>query len=233
MKICIIFVILLSLIQPCRGVEFRNLDFQSPNVRKITERFGLVRDIIPGWQLQIGDQDQDWIYYNNVCFTCPSALLQGPEIPRIGDTFEFGMKSGFLPGVGTWAGVSIYQVGEVPASAKSINFQVSLGFRTSIEDLHVSINNTRLPLFESDPMSHGVDYQADVSAWAGGTVELRFTIEPGDIQDVFDSSVGLGAIEFSPTPIPAIPEPTTWALLATGLAALGWATRNSKQRPAN
>ena len=71
-------------------------------------------------------------------------------------------------------------------------------------------------------------YEADVSAWAGKTTELRFTVVPGNYPD---ASSTLADIEFSPLPISTIPEPSTWALLAMGLAALGWATRNSKQRP--
>jgi len=229
MKICIIYVILLSLIQPCRGAEFKNLDFQSPNVRRITERFGLVRDVIPGWRLQIAEQDQDWMFYNNTCFICPSAQLQGPEVPGVGDTFTFSIKSGLLlDGSGNMATASIYQVGEVPSTAKSLQFQAGLGFQTTISDLQVFLGGQLLPLVElGTPWSYG----ADVASLAGTTKELRFSINPGAYLD--GSWVQLADIQFSSTPVPAIPEPSTWALLATGLAALGWATRNSKQRPAN
>jgi len=233
MKMLILFVVLLSLIQPCRGVEFKNLNFQSPNVRRITEHFGFVRDIIPGWRLQIAEQDQDWMYYNNVCLSCPSAQLLGPESPRLGDRFTFTIKSGvLLDGYNKNMGsASIYQVGHVPEFAKSIHF-AALVFGV-FENLHVSLDGQVLQLqrFLDGDAGDFFGYQADVSAWAGRTAELRFTVGPGD----YPNGVGgpLADIKFSPIPVPAIPEPSTWALLATGLAALGWATRNSKQRPAN
>jgi len=63
----------------CLPAAFRNLDFQSPNVSRLTSPEELVRDIIPGWQLQIGSQLQQSMFYNNVCISCPSAQLYGPE----------------------------------------------------------------------------------------------------------------------------------------------------------
>lgn len=85
-------------------------------------------------------------------FPVPDCMA--PKFP-VGDAFTFSMKSGLrLDGSGTMAAASIYQVGEVPSTAKSIRFQVSLGFQTSVGDLHVTLDNTLLPLIESDAMGH-------------------------------------------------------------------------------
>lgn len=228
------FVVLGLLSVSCQGAAFRNLDFQSPNIRVLARSEPwidhLVKDVIPGWHLQFGGVEQNLMLYNNSTQLFANAILQGPRVPRVGDIFMFHMNTGisFDFSYENMASASIYQVGQVPASAKSIHFHVGFGFHTSIHDFHVTINNTLLPLIEYDAMEHTIHYQADVSSWAGGTAELRFTVEPDREFNGFHNYVGLGAIEFSPIPVPAIPEPSTWALLATGLAALGWATRNSR-----
>jgi len=136
------------------------------------------------------------------------------------------MKSGFLLGVGTMAAVSIYQVGEVPESSKSIRFEANMFPSDSY--LHVSMAGQELSLIGT-PNGDPFRYEVDISSWAGKTGELRFTVGPGS--DLVGGT--LADIEFSSIPVSPIPEPSTWALLATGLAALGWAARNSRKRPTN
>lgn len=232
MKIFILCITLQSLLQPCLCADFKNLDFQSPNVRTITERFGLVKDIIPGWRLQIADQDRNWMFYNNVSQLFPSAGLYGPEVPRLADKFTFGMKTGvFFDGSNViLASASVFQVGEVPEFAKSIHFRAHM-FPVD-ENLHISMDGqiVQFQRLSSGDTEMLFGYEADVSAWAGKTAELRFTVVPGNYPD---SSAALADIEFSPMPVSAIPEPSTWALLATGLVAVGWVTRNSRLRPTN
>jgi len=207
-----------------QAAPFRNLDFQSPNTRVLsTMNSGsvyLVKDVIPGWRVQYGSASQDVVFYNGGSQLFASAQLYGPSVPRRGDKFEFSMKSGlFFDGIGNATGAAIiYQIGEVPPTAKSISFEANIYQRYN--DLHVSLGGQLLTLIELEKTGDFNHYAADVSAWAGKTSELRFSIEPGDYQ--FDSYVFLGNIRFSAIPAPAIPEPSTWALLITGLAALAW-----------
>jgi len=192
-----------------------------------------VDDVIPGWRLQVAEQNRDWMFYNNISLLLPRAKLLGQKVPNIVGEFTFTIKFGivfdfFKKTMGT---ASIYQIGQVSESAKSIHF-AALMLRI-FENLHVSMDGQVLQLqrFGDGNAGDFFGYEADVSAWAGKTAELRFTVGPGDYPNGAGGS--LADIEFSAIPVPAIPEPSTWALLATGLAALDWATRNSRQRPAN
>ena len=216
----------------CHSASFRNLDFQSPNIKALSASIpgGVysVNDVIPGWRLEYGGINQNLMFYNNVSLLFPSARLYGSEIPRLGDTFGFGMKSGiFADGSNDIMGAaSIYQIGQVPESARSLQFQAA--FRPSIEDLHVTLNGQLLQLIEFEQTGIYYRYGAEVSPWAGETAELRFTVGPGTYPD--GAAVELAAIQFSSTPVPAIPEPSTWALLITGLAALAWNHRRRGNR---
>jgi hypothetical protein len=204
------------------------LDFQSPNVNKISNNSGLVRDIIPGWQLQIGDQVEQRMFYNDACLTCAAAALQGPDNPRHGNYFTFVMASGISANSRDYVTAGVFQSGDISMTTRSLLFQ-AVGF-PSIQSLHVSMNGQPLSLFEFERVGDYSSYGADVTGWAGTTAELRFTVGPG--QPPFGESVGLAGIHFSSTALPAIPEPSTWALLITGLAALTWNRRWFWQRRA-
>ena len=223
---CVLYLLVLTV----RAASFRNLDFQSPNIKGLSGPTGLVKDIIPGWRLQYGNAIPDVMFYNSASQIFASAQLYGPEAPRIGDTFKFWMKSGlFFDNISDGVGAAtIYQIGQVPLTAKSIRFEAII--YQSYNDLHVSLGGQLLTLIELEKIGDFNHYAADVSAWAGKTSELRFSIEPGDYQ--FDTYVGLGNIRFSAIPAPAIPEPSTWALLITGLAALAWNRRRQGGRQA-
>ena len=121
------------------SATFNNLDFQSPNVQRISGSEGLVKYIIPGWSLQYGGVNQDIMFYNGISLLFPSAQLLGPRVPRIGDEFTFTIKSGIVfDGSNAIMGpASIYQIGQVPESAKSIHF-TALMLRI-FENLHVSL----------------------------------------------------------------------------------------------
>ena len=230
---CFILVALLIQLR-CVSAAFRNLDFQSPNTRVLSTMnpgsVYLVKDVIPGWRVQYGSASQDVVFYNGGSQLFASAQLYGPSVPRSGDKFEFSMKSGlFFDGIGNAVGAAIiYQIGEVPPTAKSISFEANIYQRYN--DLQVSLGGQLLTLIEMEKIGYNNYYVADVSAWAGKTSELRFSIEPGDYQ--FDTYVFLGNIRFSAIPAPAIPEPSTWALLITSLSALAWDHRCRGRRQA-
>ena len=170
--------------------------------------------------------------YNNICTTCASAMLFGPDVPRRGDRFVFAMSTGDR--FGAFSSISIYQTGDVPSTARSIMFATDANFDFSL--WHISLGGQQLyfqDLGEADLMDPdfpfpGKAYGADVSLLAGQTAELRFTAfpSPSGIQN----GERLDNLRFSSNPLPAIPEPSTWALLGTGVAALAWHHRRGRRR---
>ena len=225
-------LLILNLLTPCLGSPFLNLDFQSPNIKAISnpQSGGVVRvhDALPGWQLQIGNEFRQLMYYNNVCITCPSASLGGPENPVNGDAFGFTIKSGYYSPNFTMLATSIYQTGDVPIKAQSLQFVA--GVDPNFESLHVSVGGQQLRFIQLEKNAfYEYRYAADVSKWAGEAAELRFTIGPGAFDE--GAAASLAGIHFSPDPLPATPEPSTWALLCTGLAALIWNAPCCRSRP--
>lgn len=210
------------------AAAFRNLDFQSPNPAFFSHRQPdgsfLVREVIPGWTLQTGDIIQRTMNYNSICLTCPSAQLLGPGNPRAGDTFIFSMKSGRDMFGNVNIPETIFQVGDVPSEAQSLLFAAN--FTPTIDPLKVFLATEQLPFIHiesGDYTLNGIQYHlygADIREWADTTAELRFTVGASSFVD--GAGGPLANIQFSPNPLPSIPEPSTWALLCTGLAAIVW-----------
>ena len=215
-------VFLIALVR-CTGAPFRNLDFQSPNTRGLSGPAVLTSDAIPGWQLQRGERAQASILYNGFCLTCPGASLYGPENPKRGDKFSFIIYAGAL--YGDVLNQSVYQTGDVPRDAHSLQFVADLGPGTDL--LHVYLGGERLSVVTLEPVGFGHRFGADVTAWAGKTAELRFTAEPGPAPTYY-SGTGLSDIRFSPASLVTVPEPSTWAMVGCGGLAL-WAMRGLRR----
>lgn len=226
MKYILLQILLLAALGPCLAAPFRNLDFQSPNVSKLQGPSVKVEDAIPGWRLQQGDIPISDMLYNGLCLTCPAASLYGPEKPRRGDTFSFSINAGatYDGPKPTYFSESVHQTGDVPQDAHSLQFVGSLGDRLDL--LHVYLGGQELPLVTLESAGSKRQFGADVTAWAGKTAELRFTIDPVVTSLPSFSSVGLGDIRFSPVAL--VPEPSTWALLGVGGAFLLMVARSRK-----
>ena len=127
------------------------------------------------------------------------------------------------------------QTGDIPVEAQSLrflyagpgNFKVYVGGAERL----VHFTESRP---SGDPEIASLDYfVVDVGLFAGQTAELRFEFYsfgnyPGQDGGPFPGrpdakSHVLDDLSFSP--LPAVPEPQTWALLGTGLAAVFWLTR--------
>lgn len=134
---------------------------------------------------------------------------------------------------------TLTQTGEVPLGSQSLRFlyhgndlKVFLGGdeRTLYSLPDVISGDPQIPLYHY--------FAVDVSPYAGRTVELRFDFysrgydedwgeypplypgEPHPQNHVLDD------LSFSPL---AVPEPSTWALLGLGSAALVWGTRKQRR----
>jgi hypothetical protein len=193
---------------------FSNLGFDEANTNHVfdlngdnTYYYGPISELLPGWQLSAGTNafaPNDLIGFN--------LSLPGPGYATLYST-NGNFSLGLWPGVdfSTLAPVpySLIQIGNVPADASTLRF-FSFGL-----PLELRVNGTIVPLFYGNvlttvpPMAIGsADVFADVSAFAGQTVELRFTTPS---QSSFLS--GLDSISFSPQ---TIPEPAPCLLLGLG-----------------
>lgn len=138
-------------------------------------------------------------------------------------------------GPGEYDPYKLTQTGEVPGDAQSLRFlyhgndlKVFLGGdeRTLQPLPDVISGDPQIPLYHY--------FAVDVSPYAGQTVELRFEFRSEGYDDFRGlpprlpgepdaQSHILDDLSFSP--LPAVPEPATWALLGLGTAALWWVTR--------
>jgi hypothetical protein len=118
---------------------------------------------------------------------------------------------------------SIFQVGRVPDDALSIRMKVYGDIYMGVSYFRAAFDGQDIPL---NLLEVGMNYKlygGNVSSFSGRTGELRFTALP---VGYFATDVGLDSINFSP--IPVVPEPSTWVLLVLGSAFFWCAARRRK-----
>jgi hypothetical protein len=204
----------------CAQGSFRNLDFESAQFVPVPGALDgsvIWSNAMPGWIGYIGGQIQTSIipdgrpigsYSPFICINTPrfNTALQG----QYDVLFADGTAAGnIIP-------VALTQTGLVPFQARSLQF---LAYT---DGSHVVLlGGQQLPIVQlsNGPMFGTALYGADISAFAGKTLELRF--QTGVNGDFID------AISFSSSPIP---EPSTSALGFIGVAFLFFKRR--VKRPA-
>ncbi len=206
---------------PCLAAPFRDLDFESPIVAGLTGSTVKTAYAVPGWTVRLGEQVQVNMYYNNQTLdaACASLFSQGgpPVIGKYTFLMKAGLIGGFPPDV-VFGEASLSQVGDVPMSARSLQFSALINDRDQFD---VSLGGHLEPVLELASGLWGVD----VTAYAGMTLELRFRMNPDPVYPGDGLAVVLDNIHFSPDPISSVPEPSAWALAGVGAGVLLWSGR--------
>lgn len=114
-------------------------------------------------------------------------------------------------GSSEWVQAYLLQTGEVPTDAKSIHLLAS-------GDFMVTLDEQLIPMRLTESSS----YVGDISQFAGRVATLKIT----NLTNSYNTSVVLDDIRFSP--MSAVPELSSWALMALGLAGVGMAVRGKR-----
>jgi len=213
MKLAVLLAVLtVAFVANAQGT-FRNLDFESANVASLPPGQGeLVNlaDGLPGWSADVTNA-QGMIYHNGISLAGASIVIEGPGFDPM--SILAGSFTAYVVGefgrpnpTGT---ASIWQTGQIPATAKSLFF---LAAPTIISPpFQVTVGGVVIPVTETSSTSKYGIWAGDISAFAGQTEQLMFTALPAH-------GGFLDQITFSPI---AVPEPSTAVLIAlAGLALL-------------
>jgi hypothetical protein len=225
------------------ATPFENLDFDSANTANLVSGgigggyynppyqnvgSGTPSDLIPGWTVLFGTSPYPEPYWLNL------NSIGGAQVSIYDRNNYLGNPSVRLPVQGTfsfalWPGsgippLSLVQTGDVPSGTEMINF-TSFG-----AGVQLFVNGSLIPLtytygqqtFNANTRLASVE--GDISAFAGQTVELKFTSLP--LAGTGADLNGLDSIYFSP-----VPEPGILALSGLGLVCFG-IYRWSKERQA-
>jgi hypothetical protein len=165
---------------------------------------------MPGWAVYFGGSQQTLITYNAPALGSTWVVLWATNGQNISGNFSVLLQGGL-----TASAASISQTGLVPAGSKSLSFEAQ-PIEAQPGPFLVSLAGQSIPYF---PLSTGPNYTlygADVSAFSGQTVELRFGAVGGVVGG---NNWNLDNISFSNLPVP---EPGVFGLCALGALLLGW-----------
>ena len=224
MKIQCVFclgVVLLLLLQTCRGQNFTNLDFEDANVTGYAPGdFIPVIDAFPGWSASYSNSypggvvEASNVGYDAISLAGATISVNDKNSPSpIFDAID-GCYSAFLFGgwdAGASTPATLSQTGLVPIGTKWLSFSVQYAFDAT--PLIVSVNGQPINTGQYSTTSY------DISSFAGQTVTLSFTEPafPGNPPGGDPSLAILDDITFVPGPVP---EPSTVSLIAISILIL-------------
>jgi hypothetical protein len=218
------------------GQAFQNLDFETVQFSEVpgpTDYFEAIATL-PGWTFSwsmgnelylwphLGSYPQQILITDNFGFdTAPP----WPHIPPVQGHYSIFLEEGVNPPDYTPIGPGISQTGMIPADAKSVRFYGGGGFLGGAESLWiVSVNDVPVPVkrfvtgtwlnIPGDLPLYSPIISADISAFAGTVVTLKFALDPEhDHPGWMQLTSGvLDDVRFSTLDYTLIPEPTSVVL---------------------
>jgi len=199
---------------PCFAQSFKNLNFESA-VGPNGNQPGLfpVATALPGWSLFYGTNQQSQIFFNSESAGATQVTLVGSN-----DTFGPNCIEGnygvFFQGGESATDASIRQTGLIPMGTLSIEFKAD--GQIAFGPILVSFGGQNIPVYALATGANYTLYGGDVSALAGTTGQLEFSV-PGSLSGYTFNAWNLDSIVFSTSPVP---EPATSALILAGIAFL-------------
>jgi hypothetical protein len=199
---------------------FTNLDFESATLVPIPGDpynrvyFGLA---LPGWTGYSGTNQLTAALYDNIFLDSTGIGIIDTNSHYFGGVIQGNytafLEAGLSLSGGGSANASLSQTGLVPNGAKSLSF-----LAVTNGPFAVSLGGTILNLISSPVAGQNYSlFQADISAFAGQTNELDFTVFAQDPYNNQIHSMLLDDILFSPD---AIPEPSSLSLAMVGIVVL-------------
>ncbi len=202
--------------------SFQNLNFESALIDQTHAPGGVsTTDALPGWTAYSSTNQATQVLFNDFCLGATCISLLGTNSP-VGPPIEGGFSvllQGGVSGPGTLhpTAASIRQTGLVPASSRSVRFKAQLDSLGVPGVLSMSLDGVNIPYVSLSSGPNYTLYGGDISAFAGRTAELGFSLFGGAGIDY--SIWNLDSIEFSDL---AVPEPSVLGLSLLGALLLGW-----------
>jgi hypothetical protein len=217
----VLLVTSLSLAQIARAAPFGNLNFEdSPVPPGAPESDSTpTTPLFPSWTLRFGETVQKTAFLNEIQLGGDTAALVASVTPN--PFLIEGTDSVYLGANFNSPGVSLGQVGDVPAGTRSIRLLARNPWSSTLpsppEPLDLRMDGVSVPLFPlwsaTDGQVLDIIYGGDITAWAGTSAELRIVVlsEPAPR---FGGFAGLDSFSFSPKPVP---EPgAAWLIALVG-----------------
>jgi len=189
-----------------QGQSFQNLDFELANPSEAPPYKSpdtvTAASAFPDWAVTFGSVQEQDVIYNSINGPAPEVALIGPG-RQFGIVYYpiDGSYSAVLRGSSSGPVPSISQTGLIPSGTQSLLFKTLPSFGT----LNVAVGTQSVQIFPVGSGPNYTLYAADISAWAGQTAQLTFSVPEGEWE--------IDDISFSPT---AVPEPGIVTLSAMG-----------------
>ena len=213
-----VFVLAFVMVRTCLSQGFVNLDFDEAVITPGVP--GVSTATLTGWAvspLAYPVANLNVVLYNVIAFDAAAVTLQGansPYSPAIQGLYSILLQGGSMAIPESAGGASISQTGQIPLEMESLIILANTDSYSG-STFQVTFAGQELPFLMTGSTATYDIYSADVSAYAGQTGLLQFSV-PWQSNVLFDNYY------FSSSPVP---EPKVSALAIFGALLLAWRHR--------